>query len=149
MSRSCPGVRAEKARPRCGVSSSRVVVAAILAGASLGSTGCASQRGDQVKVNAQAFRKEQGDAQRLLGLGRGFASVGDLTRAEEYFDATMDAGANPIVLMPMLLPVCVAERHVPRCPFTTGYNHLRQASDRITTRDFVLGSSSIASTGGQ
>jgi tetratricopeptide (TPR) repeat protein len=43
----------------------------------------------------------------LLDRGRGFAAVGDLTRAEQYFSAALEAGADPKRTVPLLVHVCV------------------------------------------
>ena len=59
-----------------------------------------------VQDNLQKAREEQAP-DKLLARGRGFASVGDLTRAEEYLVAALDAGADPRATMAALLDVCV------------------------------------------
>jgi Flp pilus assembly protein TadD len=59
-------------------------------------------------ARAENLRAEQ-TPEKLLHRGRGFASVGDLTRAEEYLAAALDAGANPLAVMPLLLMVCVQD----------------------------------------
>jgi Flp pilus assembly protein TadD len=43
----------------------------------------------------------------LLDRGRGFALVGDLTRAEQYFSAALEAGADPRRTVPLLVHVCI------------------------------------------
>jgi hypothetical protein len=37
--------------------------------------------------------------------------VGDLTRAEQYLVAALDAGASPNAVLPKLLVVCIANQH--------------------------------------
>jgi tetratricopeptide (TPR) repeat protein len=46
----------------------------------------------------------------LLERGRAFADVGDLTRAEQYLAAALDAGADEKVVLPLLLRVCVSAK---------------------------------------
>lgn len=47
----------------------------------------------------------------LVEKGRAFAEAGDILRAQEYFAASLKAGADEKVVLPMLLRVCVAERN--------------------------------------
>ena len=86
----------------------RLVTGGLLCTALAGTAGCATDA-DHARANVDTFKKEGHDADRLLNLGRGFASVGDLTRAEEYFVAAYDAGAKPDLVMPLLLRVCVED----------------------------------------
>jgi tetratricopeptide (TPR) repeat protein len=48
----------------------------------------------------------------LVQRGRAFANVGDLTRAEQYLAAALEAGAPYRSVLPLLLRVCVAERRL-------------------------------------
>ena len=47
----------------------------------------------------------------LVARGLAFASVGDLTRAEQYLVAALDAGAPADRVLPHLLEVCIAASH--------------------------------------
>jgi Tfp pilus assembly protein PilF len=87
---------------------------------------CASAPEQRLKTDVHAFQQEQ-TYQKLTARGRGFAAIGDTTRAREYFDAALEAGGDERVLTPLLLSVCVrdgryrlaieyAERHVRRHP---------------------------------
>lgn len=67
---------------------------------------CEKSAAQRVQDNLQKAREEQAP-DKLLARGRGFASVGDLTRAEEYLVAALDAGADPRATMAALLDVCV------------------------------------------
>lgn len=89
-------------------------------------TGCASTPEQRVKTDVRAFQAEQ-THQKLTARGRAFASIGDTTRAREYYDAALEAGGDDRILTPLLLAVCVrdgryrlaidyAERHVRRHP---------------------------------
>jgi len=51
------------------------------------------------------------DPDKLLARGLGFAQVGDLTRAEQYLVAALDAGASADKVLPKLLIVCIASAH--------------------------------------
>lgn len=90
------------------------------------SIGCASAPEQRLKADVHTFQSEQQE-QKLTARGRAFASMGDTTRAREYFDAALEAGGDERVLVPLLLTVCVrdgryrlaidyAERYVRRHP---------------------------------
>jgi Tfp pilus assembly protein PilF len=93
---------------------------------SLACAACASAPEQRLETDVHAFQREQ-THQKLTARGRGFAAIGDTTRAREYFDAALEAGGDDRVLTPLLLSVCVrdgryrlaieyAERHVRRHP---------------------------------
>ena len=74
----------------------------------LAAAGCSSavtEPNDQVDL----LREEQ-TPDKLVARGRAFARVGDLTRAEQYLAAALDAGAEINTALPMLLRVCIAEQ---------------------------------------
>ncbi|MGH7330293.1 MAG: hypothetical protein ACREJX_18255, partial [Polyangiaceae bacterium] len=52
-------------------------------------TGCAPTRGEEIAANLKTIRRDQKPA-RLVEIGKAFASIGDNTRAEEYFAAAME-----------------------------------------------------------
>ena len=52
---------------------------------------CAATPGEKMKADVTEFRKE-GTPDKLFERGRAFAAVGDMTRAEEYLAAAMEAG---------------------------------------------------------
>jgi tetratricopeptide (TPR) repeat protein len=43
----------------------------------------------------------------LVDRGRAFAAIGDLTRAEQYLSASLDRGADPERVLPVLVRVCL------------------------------------------
>jgi tetratricopeptide (TPR) repeat protein len=70
---------------------------------------CVPAAGD--KVNAQVkFVQAEETPQKLLARGRAFATVGDHARAEQYFAAALDRGADPAVALPLLMRACAEEK---------------------------------------
>lgn len=67
---------------------------------------CASRPADRVARDVSTVRTERAP-DKLVARGTAFASVGDLTRAEQYLAAALDAGADPDVVLPRLLRVCI------------------------------------------
>lgn len=68
--------------------------------------GCVRSEETRVKNNVETMQREQ-TADKLLARGKAFASVGDLTRAEQYLAAALDAGGDPRKVLPPLISVCV------------------------------------------
>jgi thioredoxin-like negative regulator of GroEL len=62
---------------------------------------------ERVREDLQTLKTEH-SVDKLVGRGRAFASVGDLTRAEQYLSAAMEVGGDPAAILPDLLRVCVA-----------------------------------------
>ncbi|HEX7664858.1 MAG TPA: tetratricopeptide repeat protein [Polyangiaceae bacterium] len=98
--------------------------------------GCAEERGQEIAKNVKTIRREQ-RPDRLLEIGKGFASIGDLTRAEEYFAAALEQGGDEKVILPLLLRVCVLDGRY-RSAIQYAENHLRH-SPRDTATRFVVG----------
>ena len=96
---------------------------------------CGSSRGEQVRANVNTFERDQ-KPERLVELGKAFARVGDLTRAEQYFSAALDAGADGAVVVPMLLQVCIRDGRY-RAALEYGEGHLRKHPTDVRTR-FVV-----------
>jgi Tfp pilus assembly protein PilF len=72
--------------------------------------GCAETTpGDKVKDDLATMKAER-TPDKLLDRGLAFASVGDMTRAEQYLAAALEAGADPRVVLPPLLKVCIAAK---------------------------------------
>lgn len=75
------------------------------------SGGCAAPTtGERVARDVKVVASERTPDQ-LLARGLGFAQVGDLTRAEQYLVAALDAGAPTDAVLPKLLVVCIANAH--------------------------------------
>jgi len=72
--------------------------------------GCGAAPGDRVARDLSTARKES-TPDKLVARGRAFAGVGDLTRAEQYLAAAIEAGAPADKTLPELLRVCVAAGH--------------------------------------
>ncbi len=89
------------ARARSAVAPALALVAAL-------TMGCARGSGERTAANIQTFKSEQ-SPDKLYERGRAFAAVGDLTRAEEYFGAALEQGADPRKVMPLLLMVCIQD----------------------------------------
>jgi Tfp pilus assembly protein PilF len=90
----------------------------------------------KAQADMATMHKEQ-TADKLLDRGRGFAAIGDTTRAEEYLAAALEAGADPKETLPILLQVCVQTGRY-RSAIQHAENHLRRHPDDVRTR-FVLG----------
>jgi tetratricopeptide (TPR) repeat protein len=98
--------------------------------------GCASAPAQRLQADVHTFQDEQAPA-KLTARGRAFASMGDTTRAREYFDAALEAGGDERELSPLLLMVCVRDG---RYRLAIGYaeQYLRKHPDDERMR-FVLG----------
>jgi tetratricopeptide (TPR) repeat protein len=75
----------------------------------LAATGCASTAADKVGAQVKVVQTEE-TPQKLLARGRAFATVGDHARAEQYFAAALDRGADPAVALPLLMRACAEEK---------------------------------------
>jgi uncharacterized protein HemY len=84
-----------------------------------------------------ALMQSEATPDKLLDRGRGFAAVGDTTRAEEYLVAALEAGANPKEVLPLLMSVCVQTGRY-RSAIQHAENQLRKHPDDVRTK-FVLG----------
>jgi hypothetical protein len=75
---------------------------------SVTAAGCvrAATPAERVRDDLATMRSEH-SADKLVERGRGFASVGDLTRAEQYLSAALDVGGDPAAILPDLLRACV------------------------------------------
>jgi tetratricopeptide (TPR) repeat protein len=82
--------------------------------------------------------REEQTPDKLLARGRAFARVGDLTRAEQYLAAALDAGADVGVALPMLLRVCIAEQRY-RAAITYAEPYLKKRPEDTRLR-FVIAS---------
>lgn len=98
---------------------------------SLGLLACAHSAADKVKADLETLREEH-SKEKLVNRGKGFAAVGDLTRAEEYLAAALDEGADPKDILPLLLDICIRGGKY-RSAIQHAENHLRKhPSDHAT-----------------
>src|SRR5262249_44968221 len=97
---------------------------------------CGPSPGEQVQKNVATFKADQ-RADKLVAAGRAFAQVGDLTRAEQYFAAAIDAGGDEAKILPMLLAVCVQDGRY-RVAISYDESYLHKHPDDVRAR-FVLG----------
>jgi tetratricopeptide (TPR) repeat protein len=81
-------------------------LAIFLLGLGYGS-GCAVSAGEAIRADAEVVRRES-TPDVLLHRGEAFASVGDSTRAEQYYAAALAAGGDPHLLVRRLIRVCVS-----------------------------------------
>ena len=56
-----------------------------------------------------AIMKKGEQPAKLVEQGRAFASIGDTTRAEQYFSAAMAHGADETAVVPLIVKVCVTD----------------------------------------
>jgi tetratricopeptide (TPR) repeat protein len=80
--------------------------------------------------------RKESDAKTLVERGKGFAAVGDPTRAEEYLASGIEAGADPRDVLPLLMDVCVKTGRY-RSAIQHGENHLRKYPNDLGTRVMV------------
>lgn len=84
-----------------------VLIAGLLC--SMAMLGCvhAETQADKLRDDLATMKAEH-SVDRLVARGRAFASVGDLTRAEQYLAAALEVGGDPAAILPELLRVCIA-----------------------------------------
>lgn len=101
--------------------------------------GCASatQSGKKVEQQLAVIEREE-TPEKLVARGQAFAKVGDRTRAEQYFAAALDRGADPAQVLPMLIRVCVADERY-RAALAYGERWLTRRPDDARLR-FVVAS---------
>lgn len=109
-------------------------LAAVIGPASLG---CAQTQGARVAADVAVIREERSH-DKLLARGRAFADIGDYTRAEQYLMSAIEAGADPKVVLPLLLKICVADQRI-WVAIAYAEPHLRRNPDDFRLR-FVVAS---------
>lgn len=97
--------------------------AAVLSLLALG--GCATTAGDTIRTNA-AMVKAESTPDKLLERGDAYASVNDMTRAEQYYAASLAAQGNPALLVRRLIRACVSDQRY-RVAIDYAENYLRKA----------------------
>lgn len=113
-----------------------VVAGALCLLLAFGAFGCAPPTpAENAQKDMQVFKRES-SVERLVERGRGFAAVGDYTRAEEYLAAALEQGADARKVLPELLEICVHTGKF-RSAIQHAENHLRRHPDDVRTR-FVV-----------
>ncbi len=67
---------------------------------------CSKQPVARVEADVRKAEQER-TPDKLVDRGKAFARIGDLTRAEQYLSAALDEGADPRIVLPLLMRVCV------------------------------------------
>jgi tetratricopeptide (TPR) repeat protein len=75
------------------------------------SSACASAAAERRQEEAAV--QQESTAAELLKKGEASISVGDTTRAEQYYVSALKAGADPHLIVSKLLVVCVADQRFP------------------------------------
>ncbi|MEZ4220811.1 MAG: tetratricopeptide repeat protein [Polyangiaceae bacterium] len=63
---------------------------------------CGSDPSKRLQTARQTSREEQTD-DKLIERGKAFAQLGDYTRATQYFERALENGADPKVVLPLLM----------------------------------------------
>lgn len=92
-------------RPAWGAARPWIVCAAAVAASSLGCGPPPPPKGEAQR-NVKVLVDEQAP-EKLVARGKAFHAAGDLTRAEQYYAAALQAGAPEREVLPLLLRVCV------------------------------------------
>jgi tetratricopeptide (TPR) repeat protein len=67
---------------------------------------CATTKETRLQKDAKIVDQEN-DPKRLVARGKAFHSVGDYTRAEQYYAAALQQGASEKEVLPLLLRACI------------------------------------------
>lgn len=81
--------------------------------------------------------KSEETQEKLIDRGKAFASIGDTTRAEQYFAAALGQEKNEAAILPLLLAVCVSDGRY-RVAIEYAEQYLRRHPNDVRVR-FVLG----------
>jgi len=101
--------------------------------------GCGAATTSSSDLAKQIQKRDQEEQPaKLLERGRAFAKLGDNSRAEQYLSGALDGGADPKVVLPLLLRVCIAERRY-RVAIDYAEPHLRRRPGDFKLR-FVVAS---------
>jgi tetratricopeptide (TPR) repeat protein len=104
---------------------------------SLGSlAACAPSPGTNVQARMATMKREEAP-DKLIDRGKAFASIGDTTRAEEYFAAALAQGKNEAKVLPLLLTVCLSDGRY-RVAIEYAEQYLKKHPNDVRVR-FVLG----------
>jgi tetratricopeptide (TPR) repeat protein len=98
--------------------------------------GCTPSPGANVQARIATMKKEQ-TQDKLVDRGKAFATIGDTTRAEQYFAAAMAQGKNEATILPLLLTVCLSDGRY-RVAIEYAEQYLKKHPNDVRVR-FVLG----------
>jgi tetratricopeptide (TPR) repeat protein len=102
------------------------------------SPACAPKPGSAADVKARiATMKEEDTPDKLLDRGKAFASMGDTTRAEQYYAAAIARGGSEVGIEPLLLSVCVQDGRY-RVAIEYAEQYLKTHANDLRVR-FLLG----------
>jgi tetratricopeptide (TPR) repeat protein len=82
------------------------MAALFLATVAVSTAGCGASRADRVRETEKTVAREQ-TPEKLFERGKLFARVGDYTRAAQYLNGALDAGAPPDEVLPVLMKVYI------------------------------------------
>jgi len=82
------------------------MAALLLATVAVSTAGCGASRADRVRETEKTVAREQ-TPDKLFERGKLFARVGDYTRAAQYLNGALDAGAPPAEVLPVLMKVYI------------------------------------------
>jgi tetratricopeptide (TPR) repeat protein len=88
----------------------RALLGLALAASAWGATACGGTSREQEEVQAL---KQESSPKILFEKGRAAATIGDLTRAEQYFVAAIKAGADERKVIHPLLVACITDQRFP------------------------------------
>lgn len=97
---------------------------------------CGASRADRVRETEQTVRAEH-TPDKLVARGKLFANTGDYTRASQYLNAALDAGADPDEVLPVLMRVYVVSGRF-RLAIQTGEQQLTKNPEAHALR-FLVG----------
>jgi tetratricopeptide (TPR) repeat protein len=117
------------------------LTALVAAGSCILGLGCAETQQQKATRNIDVIRNET-TPDRLQARGEGAAMVGDLTRAEQYFVAALNAGGDERALTKRLLVVCITDGRYPAAA-SYGEDFLRRHPGDTEVR-YALGTVYIA-----
>jgi tetratricopeptide (TPR) repeat protein len=97
---------------------------------------CTPSPGATVQARMATMKREE-TPEKLIDRGKAFASIGDTTRAEEYFAAALSQGKNETAVIPLLLSVCTSDGRY-RVAIEYAEQYLKKHPNDVHVR-FVLG----------
>ena len=75
----------------------------------LGLVACGGASANENPQEKLAVMKKSEQPAKLVEQGKAFAAIGDTTRAEQYFSAALQRGADESTVVPLIVRVCVSD----------------------------------------